>query len=988
MSKLSKAGLFALTWLVLIPASVWAQGSITGLVKDTSGAVLPGVTVEAASPVLIEKVRSVVTDGTGQYRIVNLRPGTYSVTFSLTGFGTVKREGIELTGSFTATVNVDLAVGTRTETVTVTGESPIVDVQGTLQQRVMQKDIIDAIPAGRSHQEIAVLIPGVSGGAPDVGGSNTLALTALAIHGGRGTDMRVTSDGLNLRNIGSPGQLISLMPNMGSTQEVTVDYAAGTADQMHGGLKINYIPREGGNTFHGSFFGTYVNDSLQGSNYSDALKAQGLGQPNALRDLYDFDGSGGGPIIRDKLWFYSGYRKQENSNYFAGLFYNLNAGNPNAWTYAPDLSRQAFQSTTQWSINTRLTWQATPKNKFSLYGEHQPRDNGSGSATTSPESFSDFLYPHNRIISAGWSSVISDRLLFDARAAVHTEELYNIVPPAGHVYRPAGEVWKTLVPVLEQGGSIPGLLYRGGGLFNGPSFLYSRQRSAPNLWMTYTSLSYVTGAHAFKVGFDDFWGGNINSNNMNDLGVSYRFNNGVPNLITEYATPNSRRSWVTEMALYAQDKWTLKKLTVNAGVRFDYFKTAFPEQNLGPGPMVPNRNITFPESEWYNWKDVTPRVGVAYDVFGTGKTAIRVNMARYVLAVDPTLGNPYFNLANLVTRSWNDANKDYVTNCDLLNPLANGECGTISDLRFGGLLPSTTTDPDTLKGWYKRPYDWEFSTSLQQQVHKRVGVDFGYFRRWYGNFTATDNRAVAPTDYSPFSITAPADSRLPNSGGYTVSNLFDLNPNKVGQVDNFVTFASNYGSQIEHWNGFDFNVNARLQKGVVVRGGLSTGRTSTDNCAVLAKLPEISPLGAPYCHVDTKFLTQIKLLGTYTIPRVDVRASATFQSLPGPNILANFTASNALIQPSLGRPLSGGAANATVNLVAPGTVYGDRSNELDLRFTKIFKLGRTRYGFNFDLYNALNASPVLTVNNSYSRWLSPLGILNPRLVKLSLQFDF
>jgi hypothetical protein len=186
--------LLLLIGLVLVPAAARAQGSIAGVVKDASGAVLPGVTVEAASPALIEKTRSVVTDGTGQYKIVDLRPGPYTVTFTLSGFSTFKRDGIELTGSFTATVNADLRVGQLAETITVTGESPIVDVQNATQQRVLTKDVLDTIPSGRSPTSFAILVPGMTG-TNDIGGSNNLNLTSLSVHGGRNISQRVMIDG-------------------------------------------------------------------------------------------------------------------------------------------------------------------------------------------------------------------------------------------------------------------------------------------------------------------------------------------------------------------------------------------------------------------------------------------------------------------------------------------------------------------------------------------------------------------------------------------------------------------------------------------------------------------------------------------------------------------------------------------------------------------------------------------------------------------------
>jgi hypothetical protein len=972
-------------------ASAQVLGSVTGVVRDPSGAVLPGVLVEAASSALIERVRSVVSDGSGQYRIVDLRPGTYALTFTLTGFSTVKREGIELTGSFTATVNVEMTVGSVNETITVTGESPIVDVQGTTQQRVIDKEIVDAIPAGRSHQQLAVLIPGVTGAPPDVGGANTLGLVALAIHGSRATDMRVTANGVNLRNIGSPGQLISLQPAMAATQEITVDFGAGSAEQHSAGLQINYVPREGGNNLTGTFFGTYVGPSFQSSNYSDELRAAGLSQPNSLKRLYDFDGAVGGPIKRESLWFFVGGRRQTNESYLAGMYYNLNAGDPTKWTYAPDLTQQAFTPTTQSSVNARFTWQATPRNKFSFFAETQPRHWGTGTSTQSPEAASFFEYPKNRLLVAGWTSTVSNRLLLEASVADHSEILYNVVPPDGTIYRPEGEIWSTLIPVLEQS---TGILYHGGGIAQGPAFLFSRQEG-PNLYMTKASMSYVTGSHAFKVGFNNLSGHNRNSNQTVASATSYRFNNAVPNLITEYATPNSRRSHLTEGGVFVQDKWTHQRITASAGLRFDYFYTFFPEQVLGPGPLVPNRNITFAPTDWYQWKDLSPRLALVYDMFGSGKTALKASIGKYVLAVDPTLGNPYFNLANVVTRSWNDENRDYVPQCDLLNPMLNSECGTISDLRFGGLLPSTTTDPDTLSGWSKRPGNWEFSASAQHELLPRVGLNFGYFHRWFTNFTVTQNRAATPADYDHFSIVAPPDSRLPGGGGYTVGGLYDLNPTKVGQVDNFVTFAENLGGQMEHFDAFDFSVNVRPRQRLLLQGGFSTGRTSTDTCGIVSQYRNSvtvnSSIGTvqsvDMCQLHTPFLTQFKFLGTYGIPKIDVDVAATLQSLPGPVIAANYTASNAEVQPSLGRPLSGGAANVTANIVAPGTMYGERATSLDLRFSKVLRFSQLRSAVNFDLYNLFNSNAVLSLNSAYARWQVPLSILNARLFKISVQLD-
>jgi len=969
-------------FVVLAPVSAAAQASITGVVSDASGGVLPGVTVDVESPALIERLRTTVTDGTGQYRIIDLRPGVYTVTFKLAGFSVVARQGVELAGSFVATVNAELRLGSFEETITVSGESPIVDVETVTQQRVMDRDVIDSIPVGRQHASLAVLIPGVVSNAQDVGGSSNLGFVVMTIHGNRSSDQRVMVDGFTIRNVAAQGQNSNILPDMGSTLEVAIDYAAGNAELMSSGLRIDYIPKTGGNAFSGSFFATGANSRFQGDNYSSELQRRGLREPNSLKMTYDINGSGGGPIMKDKLWFFGSTRFQANETYVAGLYENLNAGNAARWDYAPDYSRQAVYFLRQPGGNGRLTWQASPRNKISFFFERQGRQWHVLNPTSSPEAATLLDFPKNQIATTSWTSTVSNRLLLDARAAVQSEVYQERRPPSD------SPVW-SLIPVTEQGGIIPGLLYRAPGALGVGGTRFFRA-SMPNMANVATSLSYVTGSHALKVGFSNLWGRRDLSQLDNLSSVSYRFRDGVPNLISQRSTPSAQSDVLKgELGLFVQDRWKIGRTALNAGLRFDYFGTYFPEQHLGPATLIPNRNLTFPKTPWYSFRDVSPRLGLAHDLRGNGKTAIKVSLGRFVNAGNPTLGNPISNLAHSVSRSWNDRNTDYIPDCDLLNPQPNGECGIISDLRFGQPIPSTSFDPDTLRGFGKRPYNWEFSTGVQHALHPKIGLDVGYFRRWYGNFIVTDNRAVAATDLNPFSITAPRDSRLPDGGGYVINGLYNVNPSRVGLVDNYVTFSDNFGKQIEHWNGADLTVNARPGGGVVLQGGLSSGRTTTDSCEIRTLLPEIAPLDA-FCRVQTRFLTQVKLLGTYGIPRVGVNLAATFQSLPGPQMTANYVASNAEVQPSLGRPLSGGLVNVTANVIEPGTMYAQRLNQVDLRVSKVIQAGGLRALLNFDLYNAMNGNTVLSHNNNYTStsWLAPLSILDARLAKFSVQFDF
>lgn len=959
--------------LGLLPAAAFAQASIVGAVRDSSGGVLPGVTVEAASPALIEKVRVVTTDGSGQYRIVDLRPGSYSVTFTLPGFNTVKREGVVLAGSLSATVNADLQVGALSETLTVTGESPIVDVQNATQQRVMDKDVLDALPTGRLQYNVAVLIPGVSPSnraQQDVGGSNGDLNTTLTVHGSRAESQRISMNGLSLTTAAGGGQFLGSSVNMGAVQEVAVDTAAASAEQATGGVQVNFIPRDGGNRISGSFYGAFANDSMQGSNFTQDLKDRGLGTPGGIIKNWDVNPGVGGPFKKDKLWFYVSVKHSGADSQVPGAFVNLNANKPDVWTYAP--GEPAQLGVVSRNATSRLTWQINQKNKLAFTWEASDkcgcRPVFNATATRSPEAGTERSSKYQRMWGADWSAPITSRLLLSAAFIGRDDRWGNYVPEGLN---------PQMISVTEQS---TGLVYRAFTVYNVSAY--------PTRYWKGT-LAYITGTHAFKVGYNDGIGSNQYNQFVNQP-VSYRFNNGVPNQITQYAEPFYRESNMDhDLGFFAQDKWTLRRLTVSAGVRYDHFVASYPEQKLTPSPMNPTRNITFPAQEALNMSDVTPKLGAVYDLFGDGKTSLKVSLNKYLAGLSTggitEASNPVLRLANTTTRSWNDANRDYVPQCDLLNFTANGECGASTNQAFGTLRAATNYDQDVLKGWGNRGFDWEFSTGIQREVLPRVSVDVGYFRRWYGNFQLTDNRAVKPSDYDPFSITAPQNSLLPGGGGYVIGDLFDLKPSAVGLVDNIITLSDKYGKQTEHWNGVDLAGTARVSKSLILNFGISTGRTSIDRCDVVVNVDNPSKR---FCATSTGFLTQAKGYAAYTVPKIDVSVSGTFQSLPGPEVLANYTALNAQVAPSLGRPLSGGAANVTVGLVDPGAMHGERLNQVDLRFGKVLRFGTTKSSINLDLYNALNGSAVITQSDAYATWQRPQQILTARFAKISMQFDF
>jgi Carboxypeptidase regulatory-like domain len=975
----------------LVPPGASAQGatqaSITGVVRDASGAVLPGVTVEASSAALIEKERTAVTDATGRFRIVSLPPGTYAVTFTLVGFSPARREGIELTGSFTATVNVDLKVGAIEETVTVTGETPIVDVQSAQRQQVLKADIVSSIPASRSYEMLAALVPGITlnTNAQNVGGINGPAPPFFGGHGGAGTEGRLNMDGIGTG--GATGGVSLLIVDTGNAAEVTVSTTGGLADAEIGGPVINVVPRSGGNQFSGQFFGAGAGPAMQSDNFTQELKDAGLLSPSKLEKVWDVNLAVGGPIKRDKLWFYATTRNQGSYVTVSNTYFNKNAGDPNAWSYVPDLSHQSENDSWWKSSALRLTWQASPRNKIAAFWDEQSscqRCVGGGSPTTAPEASAPNDIRWMRAYQTVWTSPISNRVLLEAAFS-----------GMGFSYgREKEGNNRDLIQVMDQTGPIT---YRS--MNWRPAVSWTPRVRA--------SMSYVSGQHNVKVGFDQMDNFSDRIYLTNNQGLFYRFNNGAPNRLTMIINNFRQQEHVRGGAVYGQDQWTIGRLTAQGGLRYDYGSADSPEQIVGPDLWIPTP-IVFPAQDLVRgYRDLSLRGGMAYDLFGNGKTSLKFNAGRYVDTVqwsgiyadtNPTLSSLGPGTAALPVpqnnRSWTDRNNDKKVDCDLFNPQANGECGTSDNVNFGKVQnPTSTYDQALLGGWRIRPHNTQIGASIQQQLWTRVSLEVGYAQRWFPTLTAIDNRAVTPADYSPYSVTAPLDARLPNGGGYVIGDQWDISPALFGRTDNYVTFANSFGGAGYYWHGVDTNVSARLTGGLTVQGGTSSGRKVTDSCSVgLAdsngNLTVDNP-GRRNCSTKYPFLTDYRGLASYTISKIDVQISATLQSRSGPELLANANVPSATVAQSLGRPLAGGAANVTINLLNAGQMYGDRVTQLDFRVAKILRFGKTRTNVGLDFYNVTNSSTTLTYNNTYgATWLTPQTFMPARFVKITGQFNF
>jgi carboxypeptidase family protein len=1040
------AGLLA---LVLLPSLANAQSTIEGVVKDASGAVVSGATVQAASDALIEGQRTETTNGEGRYTFVDLRPGTYVVTVTMQGFSTLKQT-IILPANVAATVDAELKVGSVGETVNVEARVATVDVENISHSTTLSRDDMDDLPTGRYMQSIASYAPGAHLNLPDIGGSQQVEQNYISLHGNGPADNAYVLDGMLINTTYLDGAIQNYLDNA-AVQETTNQSSLNSVEYSGGGMAINLVPRDGGNTFHTDIFlsGSDGTGIWQADNLNANTTARSLAQQDKVVKIEDFDGDFSGPIIKNKLWFNLTGRDQTTFTQAGDSVYpNGTPGIQNGYIY---------------SGSFRLTYQMNQKNKFSAfydrnwkYKGHEILDGGA-------------LFPYNPAVSAQqrnkWPMyyIIQGRWTWTPTPKMVIETGFSI----DHL--DYNDLYQTGVATVEGSPQFDpstvqiDLGYPGNG-GTGTAFvagtLQEHFQTTRNVYSE--QATYLTGPHQFKAGFQFSNGRNDYGYTANGDGREY-FEFGAPVEFLAFNTPIIYNTHLdADAAFYGMDTWKIKRLSITAGIRWEYLSANIDPENASAGRFAPARTVPNIDCNTIKgmgcWSDWVPRVGAVYDLFGNHKTALKAGIGKYDTQYSSSF-TTNFNPMALQSEAvpWNTTGLGSACtpiNYPGLGPGPNPACfatggfapqGTVgtTGVAAGALGASSNPNFGLISGggtgvgldpnWH-RPYNWQYSAGVQQELYSGVTLNVNWFRRSiYQGPILLNLNGLPLSDWTPVQINNPLNG--------TPITVYNLNPS-ITTLPAASLYQTNIPQSLvrDTYVGFEFQGTARLKRGIFATFGYTIERERYRSCdlGVTVSAPLVDPNNLRYCDsfgnsnlafdginiaglgavpslpwannfvgnavipvkwgiIGSLSFVSLNYQGAYTangvaqdaddgyLPRTIAIASKSTSVYPNGCVGCMPAGTACSAGAVVGCPIDPGfnslEGTQTINLIPPGAYRTPRVNQLDISIQRTFKI-KERWTLQpkFQLFNLLNSNaaesqttavPTTTTSTGTAPFLTP-----------------
>jgi hypothetical protein len=911
-------------------------GTIQGRVTDAQGAVLPGVTVTASSPAMIG-TQTQTTNENGLYRFPAVPPGVYTLTFELAGFNSLRREGIQVTLGFTANVNVELQLATIEETVTVTGESPVIDTAATRVQQNFRLEQLESLPNARDMWSLLAVTPGVVMSRIDVAGNRAGTQTGYTAYG-FGGQVRVLVEGINTtEGTGGAGFYF----DYGSFEEVFLGTAGQGAEMPHPGVQSQFLGKSGGNTFSGEYYLDWYNNGLQASNIPEDLIARGIRRgSNEIQSYYDTNVNAGGPIKRDRIWWHFSYRDQRNQ------------------VQQPNFLFDKTFDTRLWNPSGKVTWQLNQNNKFIGYYQWgqkiQPNRLPFSTAVYRDEGPTLRQDSGSWVWKGEWNGTLSDRLYVEAR------------------FGDFGYYFPLLANTDEQ------YFWRDTGTLDIVGGERRWQLDRDRLQLTGAATYFLdTGwaSHTFKMGaemllekswegFEQRVGGNIQHIYANGRSSQVIFGFPTAKKVGGLGLRDGllNQDNLDHVNAFVSDSMVKGRLTLNLGVRFDRYRPWIPEQQQLAATVGPYTipAVTFPETTFFYWNSVVPRVGVVYDLSGSGRSVLKLNYGLFRWNPGSGLAdsaNPN-QASKTVTYAWNDVNGD--------RRWQPGEEGALLSTALAGTI---TVDPAI-----KQPYTHEVDVFFEQQLTSTMGARVGFVYKYSDDLWQTyrPNRPIAA--YSvPFPFTDIGPDGLSNTADDRVITLYGLPSAQAASfpLDNVIM------------NVPAFSRYRTIEAQVVRR---SAGRWSAQmggSFTWLHDFPEGYPNNPNEPFDEKRTRWDFKASGSYEAPW-GIRLSPVLRHQAGPNFARLISV-----------PASAASA---FGLIYSGTIYAERANArrqdhiwlVDIRAEKTVRFNdRTRLRLFFDLFNITNSHAAETISQTTGTgFLRPSAILAPRTARLGFRFQW